>query len=151
MGDIQVGAGVQYIVAGDAWKQRIAAEWGAVAARHMRISDGFSILALCDDKALGLISVCWKELPPPLPGADEGYVDIIEVREGFRRQGIATTMIEMSVERARARGVYQLRAWSSEDKTEAIPMWKALGFGLCPATTYPGGQEIKGYFVTKVL
>ena len=57
----------------------------------------------------------------------------------------------MAVERARARGVYQLRAWSSEDKTEAIPMWKALGFGLCPATTYPGGREIEGYFVTKVL
>ena len=30
-------------------------------------------------------------------------------------------------------------------------MWKALGFGLCPATTFPQGQEVKGYFVAKLL
>jgi GNAT superfamily N-acetyltransferase len=149
--EMQVDAGVRYVVADDAWRQRIAVEWGETAARHVHVDDGFSILALCDGKAVGLISVYWKALPPPLPGTDEGYVDIIEVREGFRRRGIAARMIEMSVERARVRGVYQLRAWSSEDKIEAISMWKALGFGLCPATTYPGGQEIEGYFVTKVL
>ncbi len=45
-------------------------------------------------------------------------------------------------------GFYQLRAWSSSDKTEAIPMWKSLGFGLVPTTTYPRGQAVPGYFVT---
>lgn len=30
-------------------------------------------------------------------------------------------------------------------------MWKALGFGLCPATTFPNGQEVKGYFVARLL
>ena len=117
----------------------------------MHIHNGFSILALCDGEPIGLISVYWRELPPPLVSATEGYIDIIEVCQGFRRQGIATKLIEMSAERARKQGIYQLRAWSSEDKTEAIPMWQALGFGLCPATTYPGGQEVKGYFVTQVL
>jgi hypothetical protein len=37
------------------------------------------------------------------------------------------------------------------DKEAAIPMWKELGFGLCPATTFPNGQETKGYFVTRLL
>ena len=66
-------------------------------------------------------------------------------------RGIATRMIAMCVEPARARGAHQLRGWSSEDKTEAIPMWRALGFGLCPATTYPRGIEVRGYYVTMVL
>ena len=60
-------------------------------------------------------------------------------------------MLHMCVERGRTLGYYQLRGWSSDDKTEAIPMWKSLGFGLCPATTYPRGLEIEGYFVTYPL
>jgi hypothetical protein len=54
-------------------------------------------------------------------------------------------------ERAKEERIYQIRSWSSEDKIEAIPMWQALGFGLCPATTYPQGKEVKGYFVARVL
>ncbi len=142
---------IAYIDADEAWKQRIAHEWSETAARHMHLADGFSILAMHDGKVIGLISVYWRELPPPLSNACEGYIDIVEVLAGFRRQGIATMLIEMSAERARARGVHQLRAWSSGDKAEAIPMWKALGFGLCPATTYPKGQKVDGYFVTRVL
>jgi hypothetical protein len=30
-------------------------------------------------------------------------------------------------------------------------MWRALGFALCPATTYPRGQPVEGYFVACVL
>ena len=142
---------IHYIDADEAWERRIAEEWSETAARHMHIADGFSILALSDGDPVGLISVHWRRLPAPLAHTIEGYIDIIEVLAGFRRQGIATRMIELSIERAREQGVYQLRAWSSEDKAEAIPMWEALGFGLCPATTYPGGQEVKGYFVTRVV
>lgn len=142
---------IEYIDADQAIKERFRREWGEWAARHMHLEDGFSIAAMCGDDLVGLVSVCWRELPAPLPKTFEGYIDIIEVREGYRRKGIARTMIEMAVQRARKQEAYQLRAWSSEDKVEAIPMWKALGFGLCPATTYPRGQEVRGYFVTKVL
>ena len=137
--------------ADETWKPRIAGEWGGIAAQHMHIADGFSILALCNGNPVGLISVYWRKLPPPLADMHEGYIDIIEVLAGFGRRKIATRMIEMSTERARKRGAHQLRAWSSGDKVEAISMWKALGFGLCPATTYPGGEEVRGYFATSVL
>lgn len=30
-------------------------------------------------------------------------------------------------------------------------MWKALGFGLCPATQHGRGQEIRGYYATRRL
>ena len=144
-------AHIDYIDADEAWKQRIGKEWDEASAQHMHIADGFSILALHNGEPVGLLSVYWRKLPPPLVDMHEGYIDIMDVVAGYRRRGIATRMIEMATERARKQGVYQLRAWSSEDKVKAIPMWKALGFGLCPATTYPGGKTVKGYYATRVL
>lgn len=143
--------GIEYIGANDALRRRVADEWGEKVARYMHLEDGFSILAMLDGSLIGLISVYWKLLPPPLSETWEGYVDILEVHKDFRRRGIATQLIAISLERAKEKSVYQMRAWSSLDKTEVIPMWKALGFGLCPTATFPKGQEVKGYFVTKLL
>jgi GNAT superfamily N-acetyltransferase len=142
---------ITYLDAGEEMKYRIETEWGEKPARHMHLSDGFSIVALDDDTLVGLISVYWKKLPSPLQETLDGYIDILEVHKDFRRKGIARRLIEITSERAKATGMFQIRSWSSEDKIEAIPMWRALGFGLCPATTYPHGQEVKGYFVAKVL
>jgi GNAT superfamily N-acetyltransferase len=139
-----------YIDANETWKDRIGKEWGEKAARHMHLSDGFSVVALDDGNLVGLISVYAKKLPCPLETFD-WYIDILEVHKEYRREGIATHLIKIASERAKEAGVYQIRSWSSEDKIEAIPMWKALGFGLCPAVTYPQGKEVKGYFVAKVL
>ena len=142
---------IQFVDADEVLKTRVAEEWGEKVARHMHLEDGFSLLAVQEEKLVGLISVYWKILPSPLPETHEGYIDILEVHRDFRRKGIATRLIDKTLKRAQERDVYQVRAWSSMDKTEAIPMWKALGFGLCPATTYPRGQEVQGYFVAKLL
>ncbi|WP_374689355.1 GNAT family N-acetyltransferase [Promineifilum sp.] len=142
---------ITYTDADEAWRERIGREWGQLAARHMHLDDGFSILALAGNEPVGLIAVVWRDLPAPLPPTVEAYIDIIEVRPAFRRQGIAARLVELAAARARTHGAYQLRAWSSADKVEAIPMWRALGFGLCPATTYPGGQEVRGFFVARPL
>lgn len=143
---------IRYIMAEDHHKTLIASSWSEMAARHMHIADGFSLLAMEQDTPVGLIAVQWQSLPPPYaPSEVEGFIDIIEVQPAFRRQGIATALIAHSAERARAHGAYQLRAWSSQDKTEALRLWKALGFGLCPAVTFPRGQEAHGYFIAKVL
>ncbi len=117
----------------------------------MHLTEGFSIIALHEDTLVGLISTYWKKLPAPLDNEVDAYIDILEVHKDFRRQGIARQLIEISLERAEQKGMHQIRSWSSEDKVEAIQMWKALGFGLCPATTYPKGREIKGFFVAKIL
>ncbi len=142
---------ISFIDANDAWKQHIASAWGEIAARHMHLEDGFSILALDDTQPVGLISVYWRSLLPPLVNVIEGYIDIIEVHAEHRRKGIGSRLIDLAANRARIHGAYQLRAWSSADKTEAIPMWKVLGFGMCPTVTFPNGQKVDGYFVTKIL
>ena len=143
--------GIRFVDVNEVLKSRVAEEWGEKVAHHMHLEDGFSILAVQEEKLVGLISVYWKMLPSPLSETYEGYIDILEVHQDFQRKGIATQLIDKALERAQRRGVYQVRAWSSLDKTEAIPMWKALRFGLCPATTYPRGQEVQGYFVAKLL
>lgn len=140
-----------YLEADETLKRRVETEWGEKAARHMHLTDGFSIVALDEEILVGLISVYRKTLLPPLADSFDWYIDILEVQEDYRRKGIAAHLIEMICERAKQEGVYQVRSWSSEDKIEAIPMWKALGFGLCPAITCPQGKEVKGYFVAKVL
>lgn len=142
---------IQYLDADASWRERFCNEFGEKAARHLHFSDGFTISAVYHDKIVGFISTHWSQLPPPFSGTTEGYIDILEVSPPFRRHGIASRLIDLSIQRLAERRAYQVRAWSSEDKTEALPMWRKLGFGLCPATEYHRGQEIHGFFVTKVL
>jgi GNAT superfamily N-acetyltransferase len=139
------------VEADEMWRERLGEAWGPVVAAHMHLSDGFSLVALRDAEPVGLVAIAWRELPPPLPPTVEAFIDIIEVRADYRRRGVARRLVALAAERARAHGAYQLRAWSSADKREAIPMWRALGFALCPATTYPRGQPVEGYFVACVL
>ena len=144
---------VNFVEMDGSWGDRVAefSQWGENAARHLHFENGFSIAALQEEDLAGFISVYYKILPDPLSNTLEAYIDILEVHKDFRRQGIAGRLIEISAERARDAGAYQMRSWSSLDKMEAIPMWKALGFGLCPATTFPNGREVKGYYVSRLL
>lgn len=133
------------------WLPRIAEEWGQKAARHLHFEDGFTLAASCEGQAVGLVSSYWRWLPAPLEETKELYIDILEVRPPYRRRGIARRLIAETVRRAMEGGVYQVRSWSSSDKLEALPMWRRLSFGLVPATTYPRGQPVEGFFVTRVL
>jgi len=142
---------IHYLEIDASWKDRMAEEWGQKVACHLCFTDGFTIIAMHQQNMVGLISVYWRELPPPLAGVQEGYINIIEVRTAYRKRGIARQLIALSIHRAAGHHACQLRAWSSEDKLEAIRMWKQLGFGLYPAVTFPGGKEVRGYFVTRVL
>jgi GNAT superfamily N-acetyltransferase len=139
------------VEADEALRRRLGEAWGPVVAAHLHLSDGFSLVALRNAEPVGLIAIAWRGLPPPLPPTVEAFIDIIEVAVAYRRRGVARRLVALAAERARAHGAYQLRAWSSADKREAIPLWRALGFALCPATTYPGGTAVEGYFVALVL
>jgi ribosomal protein S18 acetylase RimI-like enzyme len=85
---------------------RVESEWGEKAARHMHLTDGFSIVALQGETLAGLISTYWKNLPAPLDQEFDAYIDILEVHRDFRRQGIARRLIELAIEKARQKGVF---------------------------------------------
>jgi GNAT superfamily N-acetyltransferase len=141
---------LDYVVADATIREQIAREWGQIEAAHLHFDDGLTIVAVSQSEIVGFIAIVWRSLPL-LMNVSEGFIDIIEDKDNHRRQGIARGLVSLAMTCARNKGVYQLRAWSSEDKVEAIPMWHALGFGLCPGSTYPRGQEVKGYLVAKVL
>jgi ribosomal protein S18 acetylase RimI-like enzyme len=144
-------ADIQYLDIDTSWRDRISGQFGETAARHLRFSDGFSIAAIDQEQIAGFISVYWNKLPDPFTNTLEGYINIIEVDPHYRRRGIASKLVDLAMQRAVDQNACQLRAWSSEDKTEALAMWKKLGFGLSPAFQYFRGQEIRGFYVTKVL
>jgi ribosomal protein S18 acetylase RimI-like enzyme len=117
----------------------------------MHFEPGAYTLGAFDGEALaGFLSVYPKKLFGH--GRTEAYIDVIEVAESHRRQGVARTMLAMSADWARARGCRRLRAWSTADKIEAIAMWRALGFRLRPVYSgKPGHRRLTGYDVTRSL
>ncbi len=72
-----------FVDADEALRERIGRAWGPVVAAHMHLTDGFTLVALDTGEPVGLVSVAWRALPPPLPDTIEGFIDIIEVRPGF--------------------------------------------------------------------
>ena len=129
--------------ADESWADQMASMWKAGRRKGFHLHDGFSILAHRDGTLLGYISIVWRELPPPLNGRREAFIDFVEVREDSRR------LIAEAERIARSEGVCQIRAWSSQNKVEAIPMWGALGFALYPAG--PRDEGDRGYYVAKRL
>jgi len=104
---------------------------------HIRFGDGsFSLAALHDDVPVGFISTCTRNLTAPLEDIKDADISIIEVDEKYRRQGIARELVNCSEKWAVNRGLSQIRAWSSYDKPEAIQMWYALDYCMCPATIW---------------
>ena len=69
-------------------KRRVGEVMGEVAERHIRLADGFAFVAMDDETPVGLIAVYARRLPPPLSGTSEGFINIIEVAEAYRRRGI---------------------------------------------------------------
>lgn len=135
--------------------EQIRAKFRQEAFDHLRFEpEGISFAAMDGENIAGFISLTWQELPYTFEEAQkEAYVDILEVAPDYRRQGISKTLIEKCLTAAKEAGCFQLRSWSSEDKKEAIPMWKKYGFGLHPQTIISAktGENINGYFVTKQI
>lgn len=142
---------IEFVDADEALRERIERNWGLHVSRHLHIDDGFTIAVLHGDTVAGVVSVKWCELPLPFEATREAYIDIIEVAEGFRRQGIGARLVELSLSRAKAGGACQVRAWSTNNRRGVILMWRALGFVLCPTEHMMWGPRVTGYFVARRL
>lgn len=142
-------------------EKQIVEIWGDWVIKYgcLHYGDGcYSLAALFGGKPIGFISAYPLRLPEPLQAHCDAYIDDIEVHEDFRRQGVARKLLSMTEQWAKAYGYRQIRAWSSDDKTEAIPMWYALGYGVCPAVMRGecvveefAGKPIYGFYAVKTL
>lgn len=140
-------------------EQEVMDSFGGWAMDYLHTGEGcHTLVALDGDKPVGFISTYPLQYPEPLEYHNDAYIDVLEVAEGYRRRGIAGKLVGFSENWAREYGYKQIRAWSSDDKIEAIRMWYALDYCICPAwmrgySAIKGyeGIPINGFYVAKVL
>jgi GNAT superfamily N-acetyltransferase len=141
--------------------ERFAEKFGDYVIRFncLHFGEGcLSLGAFNGDEPVGFISTYPEHLIAPLENETDAYIDVIEVDSNYHRKGIATTLITQTEQWAKTYGYKQIRSWSSDDKEEAIPMWNALNYCLCPAIMHgidlnpnPDGSLPVGYYVAKIL
>lgn len=133
--------------------QEIKKEFGKEKADLLHFNKGFTFIALDDEEIAGFVSAKIKRFPYIINNAFESFIDVIEVKKEYRRQGVAKKLLKFTEKESKKFGAYQTRAWSSKDKKEAIMMWKKLGFSLHPQEiiSIVTKKPVKGYFVTKIL
>lgn len=111
-----------------------------------------ALAAFADGDAAGFISVYPNSWLKPLDKAD-AYIDVIRVYEKYRRKGIARKLIAACEDWAKQNSYSQIRAWSDCVKIEALQMWQALGYCMCPAEIWVDWckEIVNGYYVVKKL
>ena len=123
-----------------------------LACIHLQ-ENAFSLAAFDQEEPIAFISTYVKAFPAPLASIADAFIDVIEVDAAYRRQGVARSFVTMTESWAREQGLCQIRAWSNRSKEEALAMWLALDYCLCPATIQAEGfqQGIEGFYVAKNL
>jgi len=142
-------------------RERIIAKW-----EHLKswgsglIPEGegcYTAAALLNGEVVGFASLGPSEMIPPLSGCVGAYILDIEVENDFQRMGIGGNLVGMLENWAKNYGYRQIGAWSSQNKFEAIHMWHALNYGMCPAVMLgesavgDPNAKIVGYYVVKML
>jgi GNAT superfamily N-acetyltransferase len=130
---------------------RLRETFGEEAVRYADDPDTVIIAHFAGDAPVSVLVVRLLPLPAPLQNCMEGFIEFLEVVPGHRRQGLATALVAEAERRARAKNCLQVRAWSSEDRTAALAMWRTLGFGFCPGAIPHVAGEIEGFHPVKRL
>lgn len=125
--------------------------------------DTYYLAAAIGDRVVGNLCLRLQPLTIP-PGEPEGgeptpllgsggepltelFVRTFAVDDDFRRQGHGRELQLAAVALARDLGCYQMRSWSSLDKSANYALKISLGFALHPAVeVVPSGERISGAF-----
>jgi ribosomal protein S18 acetylase RimI-like enzyme len=135
-------------------KEQIKSDYGTVAVDHIGLDDmSYSLVALKDEVIVGFVSSYLQPIYKDFHQTKEAYINIIEVHKDHRQQGIATELLHRTEQHARRQGAKQIRAWSSEDKVEAIHMWFNLEYNLSPTSIYieSTNKSVSGVYAVKPL
>lgn len=121
------------------------------------LKDGIIVLAaVAGGKAVGSISLSIQPVAN-LGKAEkdlklvESFVMTFSVEPEWRRRGIGRALQLAALEASRKKGCWQMRSWSSIDKTTNYLLKLGLGFCFCPAAEHHGNKKIEGgYFVHRL-
>jgi GNAT superfamily N-acetyltransferase len=120
----------------------------------IRISqNAFAYCAMDGEIPVGFVCVTSRLLTEPLAHLSDAYIEVLGVYEPYRRKGIAVELIRAAEKWAVDNGFGQIRTHSDHLSPEAIQMWHAFGYGLCPANDWLENKQMywPGYHVVKVL
>ena len=82
----------------------------------------------------------------------ETFVNTFAVDETHRRQGYGRALQIAALNLTREQGCYQMRSWSSLDKTANYALKISLGFAVLPAVyRADSGQQISGAYFVKTV
>lgn len=120
----------------------ILKDWNQEAVEHLHFDDGFTFVAKIGSGIVGFISAKQKN-------KEETFIDIIDVKEKYRRQGIGSALVDAAIMESKNISANKIKSWSSLDKIAAIEMWESLGFKLHLTETISKNTKspVKGYIV----
>lgn len=152
---------IRYVSITEDVEERILRQWGAWVRDYgcLQRGEGCALVAALDgDTVAGFAAIHPQRWIAPLQDREDAFIEVIEVAQDYRRQGIATEMLRRLETAARAMGFAQIRGWSSDDKDAALQLWIRLGYCMCPAamlgqSVLPGceNRQIPGYYFAKRL
>ena len=144
--------GITYVHATPELKRRMQEQWASNASDFVHFDgDHCNIVALTEDKPVALIVAKKRPLSEPLHMLWEAYIDVIEVEPAYQRRGIGTALVERIVAWACERQLAQVRAWSNEDRVEALHLWAKLGFAFSRMDYQKDGRARYGFYAAKRL
>lgn len=140
---------IEFVPATRELKAAIQRDWATNAGDHISLGDDCcSIVATVDGRPIALISARKRPLAEPLAMMHEVWISIIEVQEDYRRQGIGEALVSSVIDWARENGIEQVGAWSESVRTEALLLWRKMGFTFARINYKNGDQECYGFSVT---
>ncbi len=141
---------VEYVPATAELKARIQCDWASNARDWIYLGeDTCSIVAMSGDRPIGLISAQRRPLAEPVSMLSEAWISIIEVDEAHRCQGIGAALVSALLDWARENGIDQVGAWSESARTEALLLWRRMGFTFAKIDVKQGEREYHGFYVTR--
>ena len=114
-------------------------------------NDVFTLAAMDGDVVVGFICVTPRGLDYPLEHLKDAYIEVYDVNENYRRQGIGRHLATCAEDWARKNGFRQIRTHHNNGAVAAIKMSYALGYGMCPWDYWIDGEKHSGYWVAKTL
>ena len=103
----------------------------------------FSLTLSC----LAFLSAFFREIPAPLHGETECFINVIDVFEAAEQgKGVGSALVREIIAAARERGALQVRAYCDIGNAASHRLWLKNGFGISPVKNTDG--SILGSFVT---
>jgi ribosomal protein S18 acetylase RimI-like enzyme len=80
-----------------------------------------------------------------------GYIHLVAVRDGHRREGLARALYERFATAARELGASSLKAFTQAENTRSIAFHRAMGFTVTEVEDYVGPGEMRVVFTRELL